>query len=97
MTMTAEATDTVTSQTVEIEVKAQTITTSMGWMWGADDGGFYGGMDFGYQSPSSPETTITDPFGDTTSEAYQDAEDQADKLGETALPLFTLLKIGFLF
>ena len=96
MSLEATGPDATTSLTATVKITATTLTTSMGWLWGFSDGGFFGGVDFGYQSPMSPETTITSDLS-TTDEAYKDAVEQGDKLGETGIPLFTFLRIGYLF
>ena len=96
LSLEATGKDLTTSLTATVKITAMTLTTSMGWLWGFSDGGFFGGLDFGYQSPMSPETTITSDLP-TTDEAYKDAVEQGDKLGETGIPLFTFLRIGYLF
>lgn len=91
------ATETIGNDKVSIEVSAMTTIIKTGWMWGADNGGFWFGLDFSYIIPSSPETTITAPGVPTNDEAYLDAVDAAEKFGEMSYPNITFARLGWLF
>ncbi|MEZ4870698.1 MAG: hypothetical protein R2827_00340 [Bdellovibrionales bacterium] len=95
-TLESVGTDPVSSLEAKAEITATAMTVTMGWLWSISDGGFFWGLDFGYQSPSGVDTTITGPLspGDT---AYDDAEELANDMGDTALPLFTFLRLGYMF
>ncbi len=95
-TLTGSATDSATGQKAKVEVVSKTLTPTIGWMWGVVDGGLFGGLDFGMQSPSGAETTITSILP-STNQAYQDAVKQGNDLGSTGFPVFTLLRVGYLF
>lgn len=97
--------ETISSQSVEakIEITSNTLTPQIGWMWGISDGGFFGGIDFGFQSPSGVKSTLTtnaDPAVKATAD-YQkleaDVRDQGKKLGEIGIPTMTLIRLGYLF
>lgn len=98
-------TETISGQsiTAEIEIKSGYTTPVLGWMWGSSNGGFFAGMELGYQSPSGVKSSLT-TNADNTIKATQeykdlekDARDAADKIGNTSLPHIALLKIGWLF
>ena len=72
-------------------------------MWGVSDGGLFGGIDFGFQSPSGVSSTLSsnaDALVKATAE-YQNLEadirDQGKKLGEISIPTLTLFRLGYLF
>lgn len=96
-TLKSSARDATTNLEASIEVKASTTIIKTGWMWGMDDGGFWGGIDYSYIMPSGASSTITAPGVPTTSKEYQDAVDAADKFGKTAYGNITFLKIGYIF
>ncbi len=96
-TLKSSARDSTTNLEASIEVKATTTIIKTGWVWGTDDGGFFGGLDYSYIMPSGASSTITAPGVPTTSKEYQDAVDAADKFGSTAYGNLTFLKIGYLF
>lgn len=98
-TFSGEATDLTTSLKVKAEVKATSITPTIGWMWGMGDGGLYYGLDVGYQTLSSPKTTFTYDTSSitTTDTAYTDVSKQVTDVGEASLPLFSFIKLGYLF
>ncbi len=95
-TLSTSATDTATGQKVEVKVTSTATVLKLGWMWGADDAGFWYGIDMSMVSPSSPKTTITSPLP-STNEAYIDAKDAADKFGSTAFTNLTFFRLGYLF
>lgn len=88
---------------MKAEVKSNYIAPNVGWMWGADDGGFFASMDLGLLSPSGVTTTFSsnaDAAVQTTPEYVQldkDVRDAGNKLGEISLPMWTLVKLGWLF
>lgn len=104
-TLTAKSTDTISSieVTSTVEVKSDTLTSHIGWMWGMADGGFFAGMDFGFESPSNAQTTLTtdaDAAVQATPEyaaLEADVQKQGKAFGETGFAVMTLLKIGYLF
>jgi hypothetical protein len=104
-TLSAKATQTISSQSIEAKVDVTSAITSarMGWLWGAGDGGFFGGMDFGYQTPSSTKTTLTTNADATITSTAEyatlesDTQKQGNDFGKVGLPLFTFLRIGYLF
>ncbi len=91
------ATDSVSGNQARVEVEALTGILKTGWIWGADNGGFWFGMDIAYIMPMSPKTTITAPGVATTSQEYLDVVEAADKFGETAFLNITLIRMGWLF
>lgn len=91
------ATESLGSDTVSIEVTANTFIVKTGWMWGASNGGFWFGLDFSYIKPSSPDSTITAPGVPVADQSYIDAVDAADKFGETAFVNVTFARFGWLF
>lgn len=95
-TLSASATDAATGATAKVEVTSMTLTPTLGWLWGKSDGGIIFGFDFGLQQPSGAKTTITSSLP-TTNRAYLDAVDQGNTLGNTSFPVFTLLRLGYLF
>lgn len=91
------------SVTAEVEVKSNYLTPHVGWMWGAENGGFFASMDIGYQMPSNVTTTFTsnaDPAVQATqdyADLSKDVRDGGDKIGNTALPYWSMVKVGWLF
>lgn len=96
LTMSATGTDAQTGLTAKVTVTAMTLTPTVGWMWGVSDGGLFLGMDFGFQMPSGATTTIESVLP-STEQAYIDAVNQGNTLGSAAFPVFTLLRLGYLF
>lgn len=104
-TISGSKSDTVSGipATVKAEVKSNYATPMLGWLWGAKDGGFFAGMEFGWQIPSGVTTDISTnaPASIQAQATYQtldsDVRDAAKKVGDTALPHITLLKLGWLF
>ncbi len=105
-TVTATKTETVTgigSVTGTAKVKADYLTPHVGWMWGMEGGGFFGGFEIGYQSPMNAKVEYNDnaPAGATLFSEYnefrKDVQDQGEKYGKMGLPYLALLKIGWLF
>lgn len=104
-TMYAKGTEIISGQSVEtkIDVSSNALTPMMGWMWGMGDGGFYAGLDFGFQNPSGAVATITtnaDASIQATPEYQQlitETADQSKKYGETGFVTLTFLRLGYLF
>lgn len=105
-TVTATKTESVTgvgSVTGTAKVKADYLTPHIGWMWGMEGGGFFGGFEIGYQSPMNAKVEYNDnaPAGATLIPDYnkfrKDVQDEGEKYGKLGLPYLALLKIGWLF
>lgn len=95
-TLTATATSAMSNQTAEIKVTAMTAIAKVGWMWGANNGGLWFGMDISYIAPSGAKTTINSTLP-ATSQEYKDAQADADKFGKSSYMNFTFARLGFLF
>lgn len=103
--VTGQKTETISNVSVNgnLEIKSNYMTPEFGWMWGADDGGFFAMFELGYQSPSSVTSTFTDDsptIVQSTSDYtnfVKDLTDQAEKYGKIGLPHIALLKFGWLF
>lgn len=103
--LTAEKTETIQGIPVsaKAEVKSNYVAPHIGWMWGLDGGGFFVSMDVGALSPNGATTTFTSdaPGAVQGTQEYIDLDkevrDQGDKLGTMTLPLWTLLKLGWMF
>lgn len=91
------ASDGTPSTDVAIEVSATTTIIKTGWMWGIGDGGFWLGIDMSYVMPSGGTTTITAPGVPTTTQAYIDALEAADKFGKLSYTNLTFIRFGYLF
>ncbi|MAZ47445.1 MAG: hypothetical protein CME65_02715 [Halobacteriovoraceae bacterium] len=96
-TLDVSSTNAVSGLTASTEVTTTAMLAKLGWMWGKGNGGFWGGMDVTFVSPSSSDYEIEAPGLATTSEEYQDVEDAAEQFGETAYVNFTFLRLGYLF
>lgn len=95
-TMSAKGTDADTGQTATVSVTSLALTPNLGWMWGVANGGFWMGLDVGYQMPQSPTTTIESALP-TSSQQYRDAVDAANTYGSTSLLTMSFLRLGWLF
>lgn len=104
-TITAEKTETILGQAInaKADVKANYVSPKFGWLWGGASAGFFWSMDFGALVPLNTTVDFT-TNADATIKAQpdyatldNDVHDQGKKLGETTLPLWTLIKIGWLF
>lgn len=104
-TVTAQESARISGQdiTAKAEIKSKYLAPHVGWLWGADDGGFYSSVDLGWMSPSAVNTTFS-TNGDAAIQAtpeFQDIDrqvrDQGNKLGELSLPLWTIIKVGWVF
>ncbi len=96
-TLDVTATESTTSTEISIEVDAMTTLARLGWMWGADNGGFWFGMDLTYIKPNSPEVTISAPGVPTSDPNYIDAVDAAEDFGQSSYINLTLARIGWIF
>lgn len=104
-TISLDKTEIISGQSIVMnaEIKSAYVAPNIGWMWGANDGGFIAGMDFGVVSPSGVTSTFSSNADAPTQATpdYQkldaDVRDAGKKLGETTLPMWTLFKIGYLF
>lgn len=89
----AKATDSLSGQEAKVEVKSTYLAPELGWrfVWG---GGFFMGIDLGYQIILSPKTTLTAPAAvDPTTR--KDVEDAGREIGKIGLPILSLLQLGF--
>jgi len=93
---TATATEPNTRAGIKYSIVSETVTTTFGWLWGLSEPGFFGGLDFSYQNPYNVRTVIeTDvPVSD---DSFQEAKNAGEKFGSVGLPLFTLIRIGYMF
>lgn len=104
-TIDAEKTEVINGQsiTAKAQVKSSYLSPHFGWMWGMASSGFFMSMDFGVMNPSGATATFesnADAAIQATSD-YQkletDVVDQGEKLGKQSLPMWTMLKLGWLF
>ena len=95
-TIDATGTDAQSGQTAEVKTDSTAVVAKTGWMWGANNGGLWFGMDLEYVAPLSSTTTITSALP-PTDPAYRDAKDNADKYGKQSYFNITLARIGYLF
>ncbi len=82
---------------VRAEVTAATAIAKLGWMWGAQDKGFWFGVDLAYIIPMNAKNTLTAPGVPTTDPNYQDVVDAMDKFGDTAYLNITIARLGYIF
>lgn len=88
---------------MKAEIKSNYLAPNLGWIWGADDGGFFASMDLGLIMPSGVSSSFSsnaDGAVQATAEYQQldkDVRDIGKKIGETSLPMWTLVKLGWLF
>lgn len=96
--------------TIEANLASFYATPHLGWMWIFNSGIFMGldaGVQFGFGSETTIETSSSDPLVGVALELvkllpkYQSmkarTEDGLNKLGNSSLPYITLFKIGYLF
>jgi len=102
---TAAATDTAAGTTVTYDLTVNTtiFTPHIGWRW-VGTSGFFFGMELGAQVAASSTAAFTTDTTDATviaSAEYQakktDLEDKGKTFGQTTLPHFALVQIGWLF
>lgn len=105
MALSSEASQTIGTESVtaKVALTANTLTPTLGWMWGIGDGGFFAGLDVGMQTPSGSKGELTsnaDASVQSTAEYQQlvaDVDEQGEKFGEMSLPVMTLFRLGYLF
>lgn len=103
--VTAEKTEVIQGQSItgKADVKSNYITPNVGWLWGAQNSGFFMSMELGFQSPSNVKTEFSsnaDVFIQAQpeyKELEKDVIKQGDDLGNMGLPHLVLMKIGWLF
>lgn len=78
------------------EVDSTVAIAKLGWMWGLEDGGFWGGIDVAYVNPLGSSVNIKGA-GSAGDSAYDDVEDSAMMFAETAYLNITFLRLGYLF
>lgn len=104
-TLSVEKKEIIQTQDIvmKAEIKSNYLAPNIGWMWGADNGGFFASMDLGVLLPSSVNTTFSSNADSTIQQTSdyikldKDVRDVGNKLGEVTLPLWTLVKLGWLF
>jgi hypothetical protein len=95
--------DTVSSQevTVQVDIKSQYVKPVIGWLWGAQNGGFFYGFELGWQFPSNNKTKITTSQDFTGNPDYDqlidDINEVADLIGKSSVPNIGLIKLGWFF
>ncbi len=95
--------DTVSSQvvTVQVDIKSQYMKPVVGWLWGAQNGGFFYGFELGWQFPSNNKTKITTSQDFTGNPDYDqlidDINEVADLIGKSSVPNIGLIKMGWFF
>ncbi len=87
--------------TVTVTVSTTYLNPHLGWRWISNSGFFYG-MQLGVQVPLSNSAAITsdDATLNATSEFQQasaDLDEQAKTFAKSALPIFTLVQMGWMF
>lgn len=96
--------------TVELSLKNLFLTPHLGWLWGMNSSGMFGGLEFGVQRPFSPSSELSISVTDPTYAAYvsdiqatsqyqravSDVEGAIDRLGRISLPYFAM-RIGWMF
>jgi hypothetical protein len=91
----AKATEATSGYVVKAEVATKYLAPEIGWrfVW---NGGFFMGMDLGYQIVLSNSVTVK--AGDySLSQESKDVQDAADDLGKIGFPIVTLLQAGYFF
>lgn len=96
-TLDVSATEIDTGLTASTEVSSTVMLAKLGWMWGKSNGGFWGGLDVTFISPTSSDVEIDAPGVPTDSEIYEDVESAAETFAETAYVNITFLRLGYLF
>ncbi len=104
-TLALEKAEIISSQEISVkaDVNSYYIAPNLGWLWGAQDGGFIASMDFGILLPSGVTSSFATNANASTqaTPTYQnldrDVRDAGKKLGEISLPMWTLIKLGWLF
>lgn len=102
--LTGSSSNTVSGVPVNytIELATTIITPHIGWRW-TWDCGFYFGMELGVQLASSSTSTFSSdaPAAVQSNATYvsekANVQDQARKLGNTTLPHFGLIQVGYYF
>lgn len=95
--------DTVSGQlvTVQVDIKSQYVKPVIGWLWGAQNGGFFYGFELGWQFPSNSKTKITTSQDFTGNPDYDqlidDINEVADLIGKSSVPNIGLIKVGWFF
>lgn len=101
-TLTASKSDSISGVPVEVKIELKTsyLTPQLGWRWEWESG-FFLGLDLGYQLNSNAKTTLTSnvPAALTGVAQYtklsKDVSDKGNDIGNTNIPWFTLLHLGF--
>jgi hypothetical protein len=91
------ATESLGTNQVRAEVTANTAIAKLGWMWGAQDKGFWFGVDLAYIIPMNAKNTLTAPGVPTTDPNYQDVVEAMDEFGDTPYLNITIARLGYIF
>lgn len=91
----AKVQDSLSREQLKVEVKSTYLAPEVGWrfVWG---GGFFMGIDLGYQIVVSSKMSLTLPTGlgvDPTDK--KNVEDAGSDLGKVGLPIISLIQLGF--
>lgn len=95
--------DTVSSQvvTVQVDIESQYVKPVIGWLWGAQNGGFFYGLELGWQFPSHDKTKIKTSQDFTGNPDYDqlidDINEVADIIGKSSVPNIGVIKMGWFF
>ena len=95
---------------VALKLTSFYLTPHLGWEW-VTSGGFAFGLDFGWQFPFAPSTTVTVTSDQTLTQSvlnlieqtaeYQslnsNVSDAGDKIGKISIPYITVLRLGYFF
>lgn len=110
LSLAGSKTEIIASEAVEVEatITAKVITPTLGWTWGARNGGFFYGMDLGAQFTLNANTQVTSStnsaailalqqFIDLKSTVENRANDAIRPFTKYVFPVVGLVKIGWMF
>jgi hypothetical protein len=87
--------------TVQVDIESQYVKPVLGWLWGAQNGGFFYGFELGWQFPSNNKTKIKTSQDFTGNPDYDqlidDINEVADLIGKSSVPNVGLIKTGWFF
>lgn len=92
----AKVEDSLSRQELKVEVKSTYLAPEIGWrfVWG---GGFFMGIDLGYQIVLSSDTTLKIPGVPVDVTDQKNVQDAGDELGKIGLPIISLIQLGYYF
>jgi hypothetical protein len=79
----------------KLDISATFIAPEIGWRWGAT-GGFFTGVDLGWQFPLNYKSTLNVPTS-ASAGTIKDIRDKADQYVKSGLPALGMLELGWLF